>query len=332
MKKLLIIGQILLFIGVFNRVGTQQAASLVNQQEPIFRIMPPGQSLYIALIVKGLQANFWQLVRQGAERAANDYGVEITFEGTLLEGAVEEQLDILREALDRNPQAIILSAVDSRAATPYLERAQAADIPVIGFDSGVDSPIVRTTVATDNYGAGALAGNKMAELLEGSGKVALIIQDTMSKTGIDRRDGFIDTITQAYPGIEVVAIRYGGGDVSLSAELTKEIIGEHPDIAGIFGANEGSAHGVIKGVKELDKEGEIVIIGFDSGEVLIDAIREGIAAGAVTQNPLGIGYQAVEAAIRSIRGEILPTFIDTGFAWYDRTNIDTPQIQELIYK
>ncbi len=332
MKKLLIIGQILLFIGVFNIVGTQQAASLVNQQEPILQIMPSGQSLYIALIVKGLKYSFWDIVRIGAERAASDYGVEITFEGTEEERQVEEQLAILEAALDRNPSAIILSAVDSRAATPFIERANLLGISVIGFDSGVVSPIVRTTVATDNYSAAALAGNKMAELLDGVGKVAIIVQDETSRVGIDRRDGFIDTITQAYPGIEVVAIRYGGGDVNLSAEITKEIIREHPDVAGIFGANEGSAHGVIQGVKELNKQGEIVIIGFDSGEVLIDAIREGIAAGAVTQNPLGIGYQAVEAAIRSIRGEILPTFIDTGFAWYDNSNIDYPVIRELLYK
>ena len=332
MRKILKIAQVLIIIAGLSIGVSQQAQQVITQQEPILQIMPPGQSLYISLIAKGLKYSFWDIVRLGAERAASDYGVEITLEGTEEERQVEEQLAILEAAIDRNPAAIVLSAVDSRAATPFLERANLLGIPVIGFDSGVVSPIVRTTVATDNYSAAALAGNKLAELLNGVGKVAIIIQDETSRVGIDRRDGFIDTITQAYPGIEVVAIRYGGGDVSLSAELTKEIIREHPDIVGIFGANEGSAHGVIKGVEELDKEGEIVIIGFDSGEVLIDAIREGVAAGAVTQNPIGIGYRAVEAALRSIRGERLPAFIDTGFAWYDRTNIDTPQIQELIYR
>ena len=332
MKKILRITQILIITVVFSMGGWQQAKEVISQQEQILQIMPPDQSIYIALIAKGLKYSYWDIVRLGAERAASDYGVEITLEGTQEERQVEEQLEILDAALDRNPSAIVLSAVDSRAVTPFLQRASLSGIPVIGFDSGVVSPIVRTTVATDNYSAAALAGNKMAELLNGVGKVAIIVQDETSRVGIDRRDGFIDTITQAYPGIEVVAIRYGGGDVNLSAELTKEIIREHPDIAGIFGANEGSAHGVIQGVRELDKEGEIVIIGFDSGEVLIDAIREGVVAGAVTQNPLGIGYRAVEAAVRSIRGERLPTFIDTGFAWYDRTNIDTPQIQELLYR
>ncbi|WP_207646379.1 ABC transporter substrate-binding protein [Cellulosilyticum sp. I15G10I2] len=341
MKKILVLVFILLLIiGAIDReiqAKTLAATNVASTTESVL-VLPtvptilPANNIYIPLIVKGLQAEFWQPVRMGAERAARDYGIEITFEGTYGEGETEAQLDILRNVLDRNPQAIVLSAVDSRAATPYLERARAAGIPVIGFDSGVDSPIVRTTVATDNYGAGALAASKMAELLDGTGKVAVIVQDDTSRVASDRRDGFVDIIEQQYPGMEVVAIKYGEGNVDLSAERAKEIIREHPDVSGIFGGNEGSAHGVIKAVKELNKEGEILIIGFDSGRILLDAIREGVVAGAVTQNPSAIGYLAVEAAIRAYRGETLPPFIDTGFIWYDSTNIVHPEIQELLYE
>jgi ribose transport system substrate-binding protein len=320
MKNYLVLGVILFFVIGY---GTQniQGASQTTQQK-----------IYIPIIAKGLQANFWNQVKLGAERAAKEYDVQITFEGPEKEGAVEEQLSMLQEALIRQPQAIILSAVDSAALTPYLEEAQQAGIPVIGFDSGVDSPIVRTTVATDNYGTGALAADKMAELLDGKGEVGIIVQDNTSKVATDRRDGFIDTIEQRYPDMKVVAIEYGGGEVSRSAELTKRILAEHPNIKGIFGGNEGSAYGVINAVRELNKAGEIIVIGFDSGKILTDAIKEGIVAGAVTQRPIEIGYEAVEAAVRAYEGQELPAFIDTGFVWYDQFNIDSPEIRELLYE
>lgn len=89
---------------------------------------------------------------------------------------------------------------------------------------------------------------------------------------------------------------------------------------------------MINAVKELGKVGQIVVIGYDSGKQQIDAILEGIMAGAITQNPVGMGYMAVEAAIKAIEGEELPKYIDSGFFWYDKTNIDDPQIRACLYE
>ena len=88
---------------------------------------------------------------------------------------------------------------------------------------------------------------------------------------------------------------------------------------------------MLNGVKELNKEGKIVVIGYDSGKQLMDAIRSGVVAGAITQDPIGIGYKCVEAAVKAIKGETLPKTIDTGFHWYDKTNIDDPAIAPLLY-
>jgi ribose transport system substrate-binding protein len=117
-----------------------------------------------------------------------------------------------------------------------------------------------------------------------------------------------------------------------STDLAKAIIQAHPNLKGFFGANEGSIIGVLNGVKELGKEGEIVVIGYDSGQQQMDAIRSGVEAGAITQDPIGIGYKCVEAAVKAINGESLPTTIDTGFHWYDKTNIDDETIAPLLYK
>jgi ribose transport system substrate-binding protein len=280
----------------------------------------------IAIISKGFQHQFWQA---GADQAAEEFGVTVTFEGPETETQVDRQLDMLAAALSRQPDAIGLAALDSQAATPLLEQAQSADIPIIAFDSGVDSDIPVTTVTTDNVAAAALAADRMAELIGDEGKVAVVAHDQTSRTGIDRVEGFVNRIEEAHPNIEVVSVQYGGGDQLQSTEITKSILLANPDLAGIFGANEGSAIGVVNGKTELGSD--IVVIGFDSGAAQKGFIESGAMAGAITQNPVGIGYETVRAAIAALNGETQPPIIDSGFNYYDATNMDDPEIAAVLY-
>ena len=291
-----------------------------------------GEKPYIAVISKGFQHQFWQAVQAGAEQAAEDYDVTITFEGPESEAMVDKQVEMVQVALDKKPAALALAALDTQALIPQLEAAQEAGIPVVGFDSGVDSDIVLTTAATDNIAAAAMAADKMAEFIGEEGQVAVIVHDQTSRTGIDRRDGFLDQMAAEYPNIEIVDVQYGGGDQLKSTDLAKAIIQAHPDLVGFFGANEGSIIGVLNAVSEMGKEGEIVVIGYDSGQQQIDAIKSGLAAGAITQDPIGIGYKAVEAAVKALAGEELPKEIDTGFHWYDSENVDADDIKPLLYE
>jgi len=289
------------------------------------------EKLYIPVISKGFQHQFWLAVREGAEKAAVDYDVTITFEGPETEAMVDKQMDMLQAAIDKDPAAICFAAVDSKAAIPLLEQAQEKGIPVIGFDSGVDSDIPLSTAATDNIAAAALAADKMVELIGGSGEVAVIAHDQTSRTGIDRVAGFTDKIAADYPDVTVVDVQYGGGDHLKSTDLAKAIIQANPDLKGFFGANEGSIIGVLNAAKELGRT-DLVIIGYDSGQQQLAAIKDGSEAGAITQDPIGIGYKCVEAAVKAYNGETLPTFIDTGFHWFDATNIDDPTIAALLYE
>ena len=285
--------------------------------------------MYIPLISKGFQHQFWQAVKTGADKAAADLGVEVTFEGPDNETQVDKQIDMLSAALAKNPAAIGFAALDSQAAIPLLKQAQERKIPVIAFDSGVDSDIPVATAATDNLAAAALAADKLAALIGDEGKVAVVAHDQTSRTGVDRRDGFLNEMKDKHPKVEVVAVEYGGGDHLKSTEITKAILTANPDIKGIFGTNEGSAVGVINGVREAGAK--VVVVGYDSGKAQTDAIRSGEMAGAITQNPVGIGYETVKAAVAAAKGEKVEPKIDTGFFWYDKSNIDSPEIAAVLY-
>jgi ribose transport system substrate-binding protein len=284
---------------------------------------------YIPLISKGFQHQFWQAVKAGAEQAAKADNVKITFEGPETEAMVDKQIDMLSADLAKKPNAIGFAALDSKAAIPLLKRAQSEKIPVIAFDSGVDSDIPLTTCRTDSVAAAATAADKMAEAIGGSGEVGVIVHDQTSRTGIDRRDGFVNRIKEKYPNIKIVGVQYGAGDHLKSAEIAKAMIQANPNLKGIFGANEGSAEGAAIGVKESGKK--LVLIGFDSGKEQKDAIRSGAMLGAITQNPVGIGKCTVDSAVKALRGEALPKVIDTGFYWYDKSNIDDPKIAAVLY-
>ncbi|MDB5892981.1 MAG: LacI family transcriptional regulator [Rhodoferax sp.] len=287
------------------------------------------QQIYIPLISKGFQHQFWQAVKAGADQAAKDYKVTVTFEGPETEAMVDKQIDMLSAALAKKPQAIAFAALDSQAATPLLKKAQAAKIPVIAFDSGVEGDIPLTTTATDNRAAAAVAADMLAKLIGEEGEVAVVAHDQTSRTGIDRRDGFVERMKAAHPKVKVVSVQYGGGDQLKSTEVTKSILQGYPQLKGIFGTNEGSAVGVANGVREMKRK--LVIIGYDSGKQQKDAIRDGTITGAITQNPVGIGYKTVEAAVKAIRGEKLPKTIDTGFYYYDKSNINDPKIAAVLY-
>ena len=292
--------------------------------------MVSAEDIYIPLVSKGFQHQFWQAVKAGAEQAADEYNVTITFEGPDNETMVDRQIDMLAAALANNPKAIGFAALDSQAAIPLLKQANDKGIPIIAFDSGVDSDIPVSTATTDNLAAAGLAADKMAEMLGGKGKVAVVAHDQTSRTGIDRRDGFVNRIAEKYPDIEVVTVQYGQGDHLKSTEVTKAILTANPDLNGIFGTNEGSAIGVVNGVQELGTEG-LVIIGYDSGKAQKDAIKSGLMAGAITQNPVGIGYETVKAAVAASKGESVPALIDTGFYYYDASNMEDPAIAAVLY-
>jgi ribose transport system substrate-binding protein len=284
---------------------------------------------YIPLVSKGFQHQFWQAVKLGAEQEAKKDNVKINFIGPESEAMVDKQIDMLSAELAKKPQAIGFAALDSQAALPLLKKAQAEKIPVIAFDSGVEGDIPLTTCRTDSVAAGATAADKMAELIGDSGEVAVIVHDQTSRTGIDRRDGFLNEIKDKHPNIKIVSVQYGAGDHLKSAEIAKADLQANPNLKGIFGANEGSAEGAAIGVKESGKK--VVLIGFDAGKEQKDAIRSGLMAGAITQNPVGIGACVVDSAVKALKGEKLPKVVDTGFYYYDKTNIDDPKIKPLLY-
>lgn len=286
--------------------------------------------VHLAIVSKGFQQQFWQAVKDGAEEEADAQGVVLTFEGPPTESDIEAQVTMLQNTVTRNPDGLALAALDSQAVAQALDEAEEKGIPIVAFDSGVESDLPVATVSTDNAAAAREAAEHMAELVGGQGKVAVIAHDQVSLSGTDRRDGFLEGIEEFAPDVELLETQYGGGDQAVTADLARSILSAHPDLVGMFGTNEGTAIGILRGVQESGRD-DVAVVGFDSGRAQVEAIQEGAMAGAVTQNPVAMGRITVQTLLAALRGEEQDRVIDTGFHWYDAENIDTPEIQEAIY-
>ena len=284
----------------------------------------------IYLVSKGFQHRFWQAVKEGAEKAGEEFGYTIEFVGPPSEKDVTIQLDQLETALATQPKAIGLAALDTAAASDVLQKIADANIPLIAFDSGVDSDLPLTTVSTDNTKAAEEAAKHMVELVGGSGTVGIVCHDVTSQTGKQRCDGFKNYVKTNAPDINLLP-ELVAGSVDEATNAAKSLIQSNADIKGIYGTNEAAATGAVQASIEVNKEG-LQVVGFDSGKIQIEAIKDGKQAGAVTQSPVKMGYETVKAAVDAIEGKELPKLIDSGFAWYDKNNIEDPDIAANLYE
>lgn len=161
---------------------------------------------YIAVVSKGEQHDFWQQVKKGAEAAAKEYGVYITFEGPPSESDVQTQVEMLNNAIAKNPVAIALAALNTSSVLDQLQQTKRNGIPVIGFDSGVpQAPAgsIWANASTDNYNAAGLAAKKMFAVIKDKieaatdtnpVKIIVMNQDAAGESLLSRGKGFRDTM------------------------------------------------------------------------------------------------------------------------------------------
>jgi len=320
--------------------------------------------LYIPVISKGFQHQFWQAVKAGSDQAAKDLEVEVYFIGPEGESAIADQVVMIDQELAKNPSAMALAALDTSSVLSQLADAHSRGIPVIGFDSGVpDAPAgqVAANAATDNEGAAAIAADYMfravgdkiqAATAADPVVIAVLSQEVVSASITGRTKGFAEKMYQLASGMNDSVCISGGysaintGDANAAVQINV-VVGATPELTdmtiaansvlntgnliGVFSSNEGAVSGLLAAMNAgATVPDGAVLIGFDAGSAQKGAVRSGLFMGSITQDPFQIGYKAVELAVKAARGESVSD-VDTGAKWYDATNMDEPDIAILLY-
>ena len=278
---------------------------------------------------KGLVHSFWVTVKAGADSAGKEFGAEIIWKGPAQETDIAGQIAIIEDYINKDISAIVLAACDAQGLMPVIEKAHAKGIPIITIDSGVDSDLPISFIATDNVAAAQKGAKKLAELIGENGKVACIPFVPGAATSIMREQGFVDEIKK-YPNIELLPIRYSQSDVATGMAVTEDILTGHPDIKGIFAANEAGTIGAIQALKTKNKIGQVKVVGFDAAANEVQALEAGEIDALIVQDPFKMGYEGVKAAMMTLKGEPVSKRIDTGVYVVTRENLHQPEIKRLI--
>lgn len=279
----------------------------------------------IAVIPKGNAHLFWQSVHAGAVSTSRETGIDIIWDGPASETDYTGQLKVVDAMINRRVDAIALAPIDSKAMVGVVERAAAEGIPVIIFDSGIDTDKFVAQVATDNYHAGEMGAERMAKILGAKGKVAILANMPGSASTVAREAGFEDSMKKNYPGIQIVEKQFGNAEVASSLTKAENILTGHPDLDGVFASNESSSVGFAQALR--DRKTKIKMVGFDWSPSLLDDVKNGVIDSLVVQNPFKMGQEAVQLAVDKLDGKAIQKLNALAPKLIDRGNLDTPEVQ-----
>lgn len=296
------------------------------------RASSPGseQPLTIAVIPKGTTHEFWRSIHAGAIRASRELSaqgppVEIIWKGPLREDDREQQVQVVEGFLSQRVHGIVLAPLDSRALVRPVEEARRAGVPTVIIDSGLESDVIVSFVATDNRKGGELAADRMGELLGGQGKVLVLRYAEGSASTTERERGFLERLRARYPGIMVVSSdQYAGPTRETAKRGSENLLNRYGgDLQGIFTPNESSTIGMLLALQDIGRAGQIRFIGFDASRILIDALRARELDGLVVQNPMRMGYLGVKTMVDHLRGRPVERLVDTGVVLVTAANLDS---------
>src|SRR6202162_3188163 len=279
----------------------------------------------IAVIPKGNADLFWQSVHAGAVKAGRETGVDVLWNGPASEADYTVQLQIVDAMINRHVDAIALAPTDRQALVTVVDRAADRNVPVVIFDSAIDTQRFVSQVATDNYKAGQLAGERMGKILDGKGKVVIVAVKPGAASTEAREKGFEDIIHQKFPAIQILDKRYGMALVSQSLLVTENMLTAHPDVDAIFSSNESTTIGAAQALRSRPRK--MKLVGFDWSPTLLNDLQSGLVDSLVIQDPFQMGYQAVLTAVKHLQGQPVTRITDLAPRLIDRGNLNDPAIQ-----
>lgn len=332
--RLLLVALLITLLVLF--AGCQKAEAPATEAPAPTEAGPDYSNERYVLIAPHIGIQYWQVHKAGLEAAAAELGVETFFTGVMGD-SVEQQITIMEQEIAKRPAGIMVGPLNGPAFVPVINKAIAAGIPVITVDTDSPDSNRLSYIGTDGFAAGEKAADLMAELVGGSGKIGI-----SNLVGFDateaRAQGFIARVEEKYPDMEVVAVVDDKADTEIATRVNSEMIIANPDIKGIFGTNGVSPIGMGAAVKNLNKVGEITLLGFDPMPQTLQLMEEDVIQATMVQRTFAMSYYALKMlfdynrgtlelvkgwdvnAVQSAGVNTLPNFTDTGIMVVTKNN------------
>ncbi|MBW0009715.1 MAG: substrate-binding domain-containing protein, partial [Pseudonocardiales bacterium] len=273
--------------------------------------------------------DFWDSVRKGAECAASKTtDVKVQWDGVTAETDVTGQVNLLQNFLTRQVDGLVYAATDAKVLAQVTRDALSRNVPVINIDSGTSpQPDDVPVFGTDNVTAARKAADLLAAAVgPGPHEVAFIPFQPGTVTNDQRTAGFTAGLAK-HPNLRLVAVQFSNSDPNTALSVTENILTANPGLDGIFAANEPGVVGATNALNQAGKTGKIKLIGWDGSPDEVKGVTSGAITALVVQNPFRMGFDAVNAMVRTVRtGRVSPSE-DTGVTFVTQQNINDPQVQ-----
>src|SRR5690625_484031 len=264
-------------------------------------------SVNIAVVLKGADQEYFKLAEAGAKAAFEDFEVNGKLLSASKETQEQELINLLEDLSTESPDAMVVMP-STEAAVPTLEKYAEKDTPVLLIDTDLDWDKKLTYIGTDNYTAGQKGGEYLTTLISEGDEVAIIEGVSGAAQNEARVGGAKDYFEEN--GFEVVTVQAANFDRTEAVSIMENIITAHPDVKGIFAANDEMALGASQVVETSGAD--VKIVGVDGTTDALVSIADGELDGSVQQLPYEMAYTAVEKAIEALDGEEIDQNIDSG--------------------
>ncbi len=273
---------------------------------------PAEEKLVIGLALSTLNNPFFVDLRDGAQEAADELGVELIVVDAQDDPAT--QAASIEDLIQRGVDALIINPTDSDAIVPSVEAANQAGIPVFTVDRAANGGEIVSHIASDNVAGGRMAAEFLCDALGGQGKVVELEGIPGTSAARDRGKGFNEYMAENCPGVEIVARQTANFNRAEGLTVFENILQAQPEIDGVFAHNDEMVLGAIQAAEAAGRADEIVFVGFDAIDDAVQAVKEGKLAATVAQQPREMGRLAVETAVKSLQGEEVPEYIPVPLA------------------
>ena len=265
----------------------------------------------VAMVLKTLSSEYWQRVVNGAEDAAKELGVKLIKLGPPTEDAVEQQINMVQDALTANPAALVFSPSQPPTAVGVLNNAKAKGIPVILVDTPMEAGFTNydTFIGTENYDAGVAGAKAMIDALGKSSGTAVVIEGAPGNpTTTTRADGAEDTLRKA--GYTIVARQPGFSDRNTAYNVMQNVLQVNKSVDIVFCSNDEMALGALQALQQANVKA--LVLGTDGNKTALESILEDGLFGTAAQKPEMMGYLGVVNAVKAANGEKIDIRIDSG--------------------
>jgi rhamnose transport system substrate-binding protein len=254
----------------------------------------------MGMMPKLIGINYFNACQKGAEEAAKELNIELTYDGPPTDKA-ELQAQMIDEWIALGYDVIAVAPNDPEVIAPALKRAKDAGIITLTWDADAN-PEASGRVTFVNQAPVEAIGNTLVDLMAGAiggkGKTVIVTGSATSPNQNAWMAVMETRLTTKYPKIQLLETLVPEENQNRARQMTLDILNAHPDLAGVWGITSVSLPGVAEAVKQAGKSGKVYVTGLSLPSTIRPYVKDGTVPKFVLWNPADLGYLTVHVARR----------------------------------